>query len=68
MSEQIERALTDEERAAIRENARGEYVYCGDDASALTIARGACDRDEEWSEDARREAIEIARAAWVAEA
>jgi hypothetical protein len=59
------RALTDDERAAIRANARGEYVFCGDDDSAEQIARGACD-DTDWSDDARVEAIQIARAAWDA--
>lgn len=60
------RALTDDERARIRANASGEYVFCSDDASAEQIARAACDADAEWSEDARLEAIRIARAAWDA--
>ena len=55
------RHLTDDERARIRENASGEHVYCGTDADAWIVASGACDQSDEWNEDARDEAIEIAR-------
>ena len=60
------RALTDAERAHIAANARGDNVYCGSDAAAEQIARGACDHDAEWGEDARLEAIRTARGAWSA--
>lgn len=59
------RGLTEGERVAIAANARGEDVYCGDDAGALTIARGASDRDSEWSDEATVEATAIARRAWL---
>ena len=61
----LERELTDAERVRIRVNASGEDVYCGDDASALQIARGACDHSAEWSDNAESEAAEIARVAWA---
>lgn len=57
------RALTDE-KVAIRANAAGEDVWCGDDASALQIARDACDRSAEWSESARDVATQLARSTW----
>lgn len=60
----MSRDLSDAERSAIRANARGENVFCGTEADAETIARGACDRDAEWSEDAANEAVRIAQTAW----
>ena len=66
LTAQTTRALTNEEKDSIRANATGEHVYCGDYASALQIARDACDRSDEWSADADDLAAEIARKAWAA--
>lgn len=60
------RPLSARETRAIRANARGEHVYCGDRASALQIARAACSRGDEWSEEVCDVAARIARQAWEA--
>ncbi len=60
------RALTDEERAAIKANARGEDVWCDGSREALEVAQGACDKTEEWNEAAREEAAQLAENAWSA--
>jgi hypothetical protein len=58
------RGLTSEEQRMIRKNASGDDVFCGTAADAEMIARGACDRDDEWSPEAVEEAIVLAQTSW----
>ena len=60
------RDLSESEREAVRANASGEHVFCGDDAGAKTIASSALDAWDDLSDAAQEEAIRIARTAWEA--